>query len=136
VNAKGQLETPLGNTISLTPQDEGDAPLCRFAGTYVPGLYQLKFVYGGELLKELPFYVSRDVEESNLNRLTPKQRIWLAENGGIDFVEKADVTAGSTVQLPSSKPVWWILLVILLTVIVFELALATQSARRRYAPAI
>ena len=136
VNAKGRLKTPMGNTISLTPQDEGDAPLCRFAGTYMPGLYQLDFVHGDQLLKKLPFYVARDVEESNLNRLTEQQCTWLAENGGIDFVEKADVRAGSTAQLPSFTPVWWILLVILLIVIVMELALASQSARRRYAPAV
>lgn len=134
VNAKAQLESPLGDTITLTPQDEGDAPLCRFSGTRMPGPYQLKFVHGDKLLKELPFHVSRDFEESNLNRLTAQQRSWLTEKGGIDFVDRADVRSVSTAEMRSPRPIWWILLVILLVLMVFELALASQSARRRYAP--
>ena len=135
-SAKGQLETPLGDTVTLTSRDEGDATLCRFADTSLPGLYRLKFLHGDELLTTLPFYVSRDAEESDLKQLTDDQRNWLAENGGITFREKATLDTSSTTNLPSSRPVWWMLLTILLILIIVELALASQSARRRYAPAV
>lgn len=135
VDAKGKLETSQGDTITLTPHDEEDSPIYRFADTYIPGRYQLKFTHGNTVLKELPFYISRDVEESNLERLTEEQRDWLMQYGGLDFVEKVNTDSAPDAELPSAKPVWWMLLVLLLFVMIFELALASQSARRRYAPA-
>ena len=135
-SAKGQLETPIGETVSITSRDEGDATLCRFAGTAIPGPYHLKLVHGDELLKELPFYVARDVEESDLQRLTAEQQTWLSDNGGIEFSETANLRSPPTNSQPNSKPIWWLFLVILLLLIITELALASQSARRRYAPAV
>ena len=135
-SAKGQLETPIGETVSITSRDEGDAILCRFAGTAIPGPYHLKLVHGDELLKELPFYVARDVEESDLQRLTAEQQTWLSDNGGIEFSETANLRSPPTNSQPNSKPIWWLFLVILLLLIITELALASQSARRRYAPAV
>lgn len=134
-DTKGQLETPLGDTVSLTLHDEEDASLCRFSGTYMPGVYKLSFVHGDRSLMTLPFHVTRDVEESNLDRLSVEQKNWLADNGGIEFVEKADMSVESTTPLSSPRPVWWMLLAFLLIVIVAELALASLSAQRRYAPA-
>ncbi|MCA9213166.1 MAG: hypothetical protein KDB27_08885, partial [Planctomycetales bacterium] len=135
-DAKSTIETPTGDAIDITPDDRGDAALCRFAGTYLPGDYRLKFVHGDEVLSEFPFHVSRENEESDLRRLSSGQQSWLADNGGIEFAKTADVSSVETDQLPSSRPVWWLLLVTLLIVMVCELALATQSARRRYAPVV
>ncbi|MCA9058224.1 MAG: BatA domain-containing protein [Planctomycetaceae bacterium] len=119
------LMTPHGDEIELTADAVGDGFVFRTSRTILPGNYVLELGAAGD---RIPFHVSRDPEESNLNALSEAESLTLTR--------LADVAreAGNEENVASSQhdPIWQILFAGLIAMMTGELVLAGFISRERF----
>jgi hypothetical protein len=130
--ATAELVTPRGRAIPLTAADAEVAPVFRYSQTTLPGTYRVRFKEGDATVGEVPYQVSRDAVESDLEMLRADERAKLAESFGVQFGETPVAAVGEVVAAaPRQEPVWTYLLGALVMLLVAELFLANLLARQR-----
>jgi len=129
--AKAALETPVGAVVPLFVQELEGAAVARYAQTQLPGLYRAVFTAGGESVANVPFYVSRDSQESQFELLSSVERTELASAARLlfDGVEQPETPLAETT--PQQAPVWGLLLGTLVALLGGELLLSHWLARQR-----
>ncbi|MEZ6046068.1 MAG: BatA domain-containing protein [Planctomycetaceae bacterium] len=114
-------------------KQEGESQII-FAETNWPGAYQVSWSNEDETNTNIPFYVSRNQDESTLTQLNPEERAHLAEQGGLYFGDQpvSDISRYEQVETPKT-PFWTQLLMLALVCFAAEMLLTLFIARRRYA---
>lgn len=118
------LHTPLGDSVELTGDVEGDDIVFQSGRTILPGDYRLEL---GPLADSVPFRVDRPAQESDLTRLTEAEHRMLSELSGLNGVEAASLSGSN-----QTDPLWPLLLMALIGLIAAELVLAGVIARERF----
>ncbi|HUG20468.1 MAG TPA: CARDB domain-containing protein, partial [Planctomycetaceae bacterium] len=119
------LNTPQGDEIELTADVRGDRVVFQSGRTALPGEYTLELGTSGE---KIPFYVRRNIAESDLTPLSAQDRELFS---GLTGLRQGRTKAGfhGTTQ---SEPVWPMLLILLTGLIAAELILSGIIARERF----
>jgi hypothetical protein len=136
VHATAKLVTPRGKEIPLTAADDEVAPVFRYAQTRLPGMYRVRFSDASQQLSELPFHVTREVVESNLQLLSEADRTALLVPAGVLVAGTESVETDKVASPPRREPFWGALLVTLVTLLAIELFMSNWLARRRSGLAI
>src|SRR5262245_43219510 len=136
-NAKAELVTPRGRTVSLVATDADVAPLYRYTQTWLPGTYRVRFTNGGNPVGEVPFHVARDARESDVRTLVEEDKTKLTaaglQFGGVAASEKVEAAKDSA---PRQEPFWGLLLTALVLLLAGELLLSGGLARQRHGVAV
>jgi hypothetical protein len=134
-DAKVELVTPRGRSISLSPMDAEAAPTYRYSQTSLPGTYRMLFTGGGGPAGEVPFQVARDGTESELRPLSDDERGKLLA-AGLQFDGEAIVSTDEPEATPRREPFWGLLLTSLVLLLAGELLLSGGLARQRHGLAV
>lgn len=133
-----KLVTPAGEEVTLATSGSEESGLVRYSQTQLPGLYRLNFDAAGKAIS-LPFYVSRDANESQLGSLATEEQTKLTELAGLQFDgQETEVTSAVTniEPRPKAEPIWGALLLALLGLLVGEQLLSNWLARQRSGVAV
>ena len=135
--SSAELITPNGQQVQLAIAGGEDHNLIRYSQTQLPGLYRVRASVGSDETN-LPFYVSREASESNLEYLTDEQRGQLASTSGVQFegLEAAPTTVEEIEPRPRTEPIWGMLLAALVALLVLELLMSGWLARQRSGTAV
>lgn len=134
--AKATLETPSGAVVPLFVQELEGAAVARYAQTQLPGLYRATFTSGGKPVATVPFYVSRDSHELQLEPLSSVERTELASAAQLHFDGAEPADAPLAESAPRQEPVWGLLLGMLVALLGGELLLSHWLARQRSGVAV
>jgi hypothetical protein len=127
-----ELITPRGRKSSLVALEGASTPTIRYSQTALPGIYRLQMTTDNGSMKELPFHVARNGEESHLKSLTDDERARL-ETAGIQFSGANAAAAGTTrISPPRREPLWGVLLAALVTILAAELLVASRLSKQRF----
>lgn len=125
------VTNPTGEAINLTRAEQQGMPAVRFAGTALPGHYELKFKQQ-ETETTWPLQVARDAQESQLTPLAPGDLSMLSDAAGIRFVDQPSATAPAENSTARLEPAWWPLLFAVVCLMAAESLLATRVSRSRF----
>jgi hypothetical protein len=119
------LTTPHGDVIDLASEPAGEGVVFRSSRTILPGEYSLELGLSGD---QIPFYIARDPDESNLAPLAAVDRQLLSETAGLSRNRASRTMTGTNRR----DPVWPLLLMVLIALIAGELLLSGVIARERF----
>ena len=120
------LTTPHGDEIDLTAESlPSGHSLFRSSRTVLPGEYALDVGLAGDAI---PFYVRRDLAESDLATLSADDQKTISEVTGLNSTDEV-MTAGSVSNL---APIWPLLLVVVIVLIALELLLSGLISNERF----
>ncbi len=135
--ASADLTTSTGKTFTLAAADSAAGRVFRYSQTAVPGPYIVRLKASGAGTRNVPFYVSRNANESNLAPLDEPSRRMLLALAGVQFAGRQGARIDSTkATAPRQEPMWGGLLVSLIALLAGELLLATRLARHRQGLAV
>jgi hypothetical protein len=129
--ASAVLITPRGKELPLVSADPDLEPVYRFSQTRLPGLYRVRFTSDGAPVGDVPFYVARDVSESDLRPLTESDRISLLTPAGVHLAGAEAPLPQPAESAPPLDPFWGVLLAALVALLAGELLLSNWLARQR-----
>ncbi len=133
-----KLITPAGEEVQLATSGSEESGLVRYSQTQLPGLYRLNFDAGGKAIS-LPFYVTRDANESHLSPLSTEQQTKLTEVAGLQFDGQDAAVASAVANVeprPKAEPIWGALLLALLGLLVGEQLFSNWLTRQRSGVAV
>jgi hypothetical protein len=125
------VTTPRGSSTGIEAEARENEWSYSFAQTFFPGDYILTLKEKNGRNREFPFYVQRDVDESDLTPLNEDEVELLSTVAGVSFVDDPLAKTRASEVAPPSEPLWPWLLILLLIIMIMELILAARLTRRR-----
>ena len=123
-----RFRLPDGAEVAAEPRGDAARPVARLKSAVLPGVYQALRVNRPQDPPEY-FVVEFDRAESNLVALTDADRDLLASKERMKFIrDVADWTAAVEDDSPRAE-VWWIALLAVLALLVFEVAMTRRLVR-------
>jgi hypothetical protein len=130
-NATAEVVTPRGRHIPLTGTSADSNSVFRYTQTQLPGLYHVRFTNDGAPAGDVPFHVTQDPTESNLQMLAAADRSNLLEPARVQFSGEVAKLPRGKETAPRREPLWGLLLAALVALLAGELLLSSRLARQR-----
>lgn len=129
VQTNYMVEGPGIHNAPATPVQRGRVPYAVFRETAIPGIYRFTRDGTQQVGTVHPFVVDDDHAESNLNVLTDTEWARLTNDFQIKRIDSAeDIAAIDTASLPKAE-LWWILMLAVLGLLVFEAILTRRMVQ-------
>jgi hypothetical protein len=125
------FDGPDGKPIPAETSGEGAERTARSPATTLPGIYRLHPTQPGPAA-EL-FVVQSDRAESNLVPLEAVDRDFLSKDGRIQFASVPQDVSAKAVDRTLRNEMWWLLLLALVGLLVFETAMTRRLVRGGHA---
>jgi Aerotolerance regulator N-terminal/CARDB/von Willebrand factor type A domain len=135
-SARGQqqvrVENPLGETITRDAATLASQNQLRFRETIFPGSYSVTVAGAEGSATRLPFWVTRDPNESRLDLLSLADRDALTQSGGLHFVADPLAVAGAAPSAAPSESFWIWLICLVPLLFLTEMCCSRLLTARRY----
>jgi hypothetical protein len=129
------LLAPNGTRRTLQPQLRGDSYLVTDKETNLPGLYELRFTApprnGATAPPTVFFSVNIDRTELDPALLTPNDLDWFRRQGVLKSVLTQETLPTAFGAQPGGVEIWWVLGLLLLTLLVVEVVMTRNLARQQ-----
>ncbi|AMV21899.1 vWA domain-containing protein [Planctomyces sp. SH-PL14] len=125
------IDGPDGKPLSVEVVGKGPERVARSPATTLPGVYRLH--PEGPNAAEEVFVVHSDRAESDLTGLAATDREFLGKDGRVQFAAKPADLSAKAVDRTSRNEMWWLLLLSLLALLIFETLMTRRLVRGGHA---